>query len=131
MIANNSELKKRLHKTLIKYTVVLCVALAYLIFVQYTNMGIPCLFYELTGLKCPGCGITRMFVALAELDVAAAFKHNSFLLVTGPLILGYLIWCEVKYVRYGNRRMGKWEILMWAELVLAIAYGVLRNIFPI
>lgn len=100
-------------------------------FVQCTNISIPCVFYEVTGLKCPGCGITRMLVALAHGDIAAAFKHNAFLFVTGPLLVAYLVWCEVKYVRYDHRRMGKWEIFMWVELALTIAYGVLRNIFPI
>lgn len=72
-----------------------------------------------------------MFISLIMLDLNAALKYNSFLFITGPFIIVYLVCSEIKYVIYGNRRMGKWEIFMWAELVLAIAYGILRNIFPI
>jgi hypothetical protein len=72
-----------------------------------------------------------MFIALSNFDLASAFRHNSFLLVTGPFVIVYLACSELRYVLYGSNRMGKWEIFIWAELILAIAYGVLRNIFPI
>ncbi len=118
-------------KALIKYSIILGIALAYLIFVLCAGFGIPCLFYEITGLKCPGCGITKMFISLSKLDFVSAFWHNPFLLTTGPFLVTYLACNEVKYVRTGNNRMGKWEIFLWVELVLALAYGVLRNVFPI
>ncbi|MBQ9162210.1 MAG: DUF2752 domain-containing protein [Clostridia bacterium] len=128
---SNPEFKKRLRATVIKYSVILCVAAAYLVFVLCTGMGIPCLFHESTGLKCPGCGISRMLASLVRFDVVSAFWYNPFLFTTGPLIIAYLACCEVKYVRFGDRQMGKWEIIMWVELALAIAYGILRNVFPI
>ena len=128
---NNLELKKRLYKSISTYGVVLCVALIYLIFTLCTGIGIPCLFYKITGFKCVGCGISRMFIALAKLDIYTAFTCNPFLFVTGPFIIAYLVVSEVRYVRDGSRRMGKWEIFMWVEIALAIAYGILRNIFPI
>ena len=38
--------------------------LLYGIFVSYTGLAIPCLFRKVTGLLCPGCGVTGMCVAL-------------------------------------------------------------------
>lgn len=131
MTTNNSELKKRLRKTAVKYSVILCIALAYLIFVQYTHRGIPCLFYKITGWKCVGCGISRMLISLVRLDFISAFWHNPFLFITGPFILAYLVCRDAKYVLRGNGQMGRWEIFIWIELFLAIAYGIARNIFPI
>ena len=93
--------------------------------------GLPCLFYELTGFRCPGCGVSRMLIAIGHLEFAEAFAHNRFLFVTGPLILLYLACVEGKYVLYGSRSMGKWEIFVWIEIGLALAFGVLRNtVFP-
>ena len=115
----------------VKYAVILGIAAVYLAFVLWTGSGIPCLFYEMTGLKCPGCGITRMLTSLLHLDVVSAFWHNPFLFVTGPFLIAYLAASEIRYIREGSRRMGKWEILLWVMLVLLIVYGVLRNIFPI
>lgn len=127
----NQELKKRLKSTLIKYGIILGIALAYLIFVLCTNIGIPCVFHLITKLKCPGCGISRMLMSIVRLDFVSAFWHNPLLFVTGPLIIAYIVASEVKFVKYGNRDMGKWQIFIWVELVLLLAYWVLRNIFSI
>ena len=72
-----------------------------------------------------------MFISIAKLDFVAAFWYNPLLFVTGPLIVAYIVASEVKFVKQGNREMGKWKIFLWVELILLLAYGVLRNIFPI
>ena len=72
-----------------------------------------------------------MLVSVARLDFADAFGYNPFLFITGPFILIYLALSEVKYILYGNTKVGKWVIFVWAELILAIAYGILRNFYPI
>ena len=120
--------KKRLKSTLIKYGVILGIALAYLIFVLCTRIGIPCIFHAITKLQCPGCGVTRMILSLVKLDFISAFHYNPFLFITGPLLVAYLVACEIKFIKHGNRRMGKWEIFMYVELALALLFGVLRNI---
>jgi len=56
----------------------------------------PCPLKSLTGLPCPGCGTTRAALALAELDVAAAFATSPLAaaawcaLVGGGLVAGAL-----------------------------------------
>ena len=124
-----TDVQKRLKRTLIKYGVIFGIGLAYLIFVLCTGIGIPCIFHKITNLECPGCGVTRMIMSLVRLDFASAFAYNPFLLITGPFLIAYLVACEVKFVKLGNRKMGKWEIFMYVELALALLYGVLRNIF--
>ncbi len=121
--------KKRLKSTLIKYGVIFGIALVYLVFVLCTGLGIPCVFHAITKLECPGCGVTRMLISIVKLDFVSAFWYNPFLFITGPFLIAYLVACEVKFIKHGNRKMGKWEIFLYAELVLALLYGVLRNIF--
>lgn len=121
--------KKRLKSTLIKYGVIFGIALAYLIFVLCTGLGIPCVFHAITKLECPGCGVTRMLISIVKLDFVSAFWYNPFLFVTGPFLIAYLIACELKFIKHGNRNMGKWQIFMYVELALALLYGILRNIF--
>ena len=120
--------KERLKKTLLKYTVILGISLLYLLFVLLTGWGIPCIFYTVTGWQCPGCGISRMLVSIAKLDFVSAFYHNPFLLVTSPILFGCLLLSEIRYVKRGDGSLGKWSILLWIEIVLALLFGVLRNI---
>src|SRR5262245_31252568 len=46
----------------------------------------PCPFHLLTGLECPGCGMTRAFAALFTGDLASAFLLNPF----APMFAAYL-----------------------------------------
>ena len=128
---DNLELKARLREIIKKYSIIFGIGLAYLAFVLIAGFGIPCIFHLVTGLQCPGCGISRMFMSLAKLDFVAAFKYNSFVFLTGPFLLAYIIANEVKYIITGNNNMGKWEIFLWVESALAFAFGILRNIFPL
>lgn len=38
--------------------------------------SIPCPILTLTGIPCPGCGMTRAILALLRLDFAAAFSFH-------------------------------------------------------
>jgi hypothetical protein len=38
----------------------------------------PCLFHLLTGMDCPGCGMTRAFLRLAHGDIAGAWALHPF-----------------------------------------------------
>ena len=46
-----------------------------------------CLFRRITSHPCPGCGLTRSFVAAAHLRLGEAFAHHPF----GPLIFAGLL----------------------------------------
>ncbi|HEY1139848.1 MAG TPA: DUF2752 domain-containing protein [Lysobacter sp.] len=45
-----------------------------------------CLFHDLTGWYCPGCGITRALHALVHFDLVRAFAMNALLVVCLPLL---------------------------------------------
>lgn len=51
--------------------------------------GVPslCLFYNSSGIPCPGCGITRAVVSCAHGDWAHGVSYHPL----GPLVLGILI----------------------------------------
>jgi len=46
-----------------------------------------CQFRNLTGLDCPGCGLSRAFVSIAHGDLAAAWKYNAASLLVFALLL--------------------------------------------
>ena len=125
------EERGRLQKLLIELGTVLLAGVAYLLLVRITGWGIPCLFNATTGLLCPGCGISRMFVALSKLDIAGAFRSNCLVLtvlaVGSPMVIRY--W--VRYVKTGSRELDIAEkILLTVTAVLAVAFWILRNLEP-
>lgn len=105
-----------------------CGVLYYLFYI-WSGYGIPCLFRTITGLSCPGCGITRMFVALFGGNVQEAFACNQLAFVLLPAAVLYAVRYTFIYIRDG--RVQEPLILKAAEwLVVAafIIFGVIRNI---
>lgn len=86
-----------------------------------TRLGIPCVFHGVTGLYCPGCGLTRALQACLQGDIEQAFRYNVLVPCLLPVYGAYLL-----AVRTGHRRTGR--VLMAAMLVMTVAYGVLRNV---
>lgn len=40
-------------------------------------LQLPCPWYALTGIPCPGCGMTRAVLAALQLDFITAFRMHS------------------------------------------------------
>ena len=43
-----------------------------------TLSACPCPFHYITGIECPGCGMTRACIALGRGDIGHAFHYNPF-----------------------------------------------------
>lgn len=90
-----------------------------------------CPFNTVTGLYCPGCGITRSITALLQGDPLAALRYNA-----APFVLGLLL--VFLYIEWGtdlfgtHRRLLPQQPVFWVVLggVFGI-YWVLRNFFPL
>lgn len=92
-------------------------------------MGVPCIFYKITGLMCPGCGVSRLCMALIRLDFYGAFKANSAIFCLIPLWTIVFGVQAVRYVRYGSKKLKGWQDLsLYFSAVVLVAYGVIRNI---
>lgn len=54
-------------------------ALCALVLVLWVSLSLPCPIRHLTGLPCPGCGMSRAWLAALRLDFAQAFRcHPMF-----------------------------------------------------
>lgn len=86
-----------------------------------------CVFHEITGLYCPGCGAARAFHALLHGRFLEALDFNPLLVVTLPVIIIMVVLELVGWLR--NRRYGIFH--MWqaiALVALIITYTMLRNL---
>lgn len=118
-----------LRKIKILVIIILLFALG-LLAMQYLGIGIPCMYYELTGLYCPGCGMTRATMSLLKLDFYQAVRYNAFSIVAIPLIALYAIggtyaWLFNKPNFIDNKIPSKVWIIF---IIVLLLYGVLRNI---
>ena len=89
----------------------------------YTGFGIPCPIYTITGLYCPGCGITRMFFSILTLDFYQAFRYNPAVFIL--LIIAIIYWIIKLFFK---KDLKVPDYVYYILLVIFIVYGILRNI---
>ena len=89
-----------------------------------------CAFHSMTGLWCPGCGLTRATHHLLRGDVAGAMSYNVLLvLALGAVAIGWLAWASQAW--RGRRLSLLDRITPRVNVALAtvvIAFGVVRNV---
>lgn len=106
--------------------------LAYTAFYLITGYGIPCRFHEITGLSCPGCGISRMFVNMFRMQWHDAFMNNPAVFVLLPFSMIYVLRRLVIYVKNGTYRENIYtKCFIAAVLVILAVFGIVRNIIGI
>ena len=123
-------MKKKKKKVLLIYLVLLIIFIAYYILNKTTGFYIPCIFHEITGLDCPGCGITRCLFDLVNLRIKDAFLVNPLVFIYLPFIIVYFLYKSYLYI-YNKKDKILVKIpnyVMYIILVITIIYGVLRNI---
>jgi hypothetical protein len=97
----------------------------------YTGrLSVPCVFYESTGLYCPGCGSGRAIYALLHGRFREAFFNNMMLFILGVPAAGVLL---IEYLRLVFPPLGIKPVALprgVASLcaVLIIGYWIARNI---
>ncbi|HBP37721.1 MAG TPA: DUF2752 domain-containing protein [Clostridiales bacterium] len=90
----------------------------------------PCLFYQMTGIHCIGCGTTRALHALLHGDLAAAVSYNVFMLIWLPLPIYALlaVWLRALTGRPLLPAIRDWRWLMIILLVSGVLFFILRNL---
>ncbi|MGN0442697.1 MAG: DUF2752 domain-containing protein [Acutalibacteraceae bacterium] len=122
-------MKKRAKNVLILFGIIIAVGIIYIIFNSLTGIGIPCVFHLITGLNCPGCGVSRMIISLINLDFEAAFRYNAALFVLSPVFLILAITIIVRYIKTGSQKLSRGQSAVVITLiVLLLLFGIVRNL---
>lgn len=88
-----------------------------------------CIFLQLTGLKCPGCGSQRVVHSLLNLNIHNAFEANAFLVLSLPYIAALLASIPLKsrFPKFYNALNSVLVII--TICILVIIWWITRNIF--
>ena len=125
----NGEQKIRFKQKLKLLLAVVFVGICYYIWILLTGLKIPCIFNELTGFLCPGCGITRMFMALFRLDFKSAFAYNKAMFFILPVFSAVYLFETYRYVKSGEtKNTVVSEIVMAGCGIGLLVFGIIRNI---
>ncbi len=122
-------MKERIRRVVGGLAVFSVLAGAYTLFFIYTGVGIPCVFKLITGLSCPGCGVTRMLISILRLDFHNAFLYNPVLFVLLPFFA--VLACRIAYVyiKRGTTDPGKgFNYIMYVIIGILYVFGILRNL---
>ena len=94
-----------------------------------TQIFPACAFKSMTGLDCPGCGMTRGLHALLGGDVLRAVSHNALLIVLLVATGVYVTWNMIA-ARLGRRRLRfEFRRSTWITVGLGVfAFWTLRNL---
>lgn len=132
MVAQN-EAKRRVWKTVTCWAG-FAALVAFTIYVYFSDPFAGegsvtlCTFHALTGLDCPGCGMTRAAWLLMHGHPIQSFKQNPFLFMI--FVAAYMLLAEVSPYMIG-RQLPQLEIpnwLLFTMIALVLIYSVVRNV---
>ena len=119
---------RRICKVLIMLAAISAAGFIYYI-LSCHGITLPCVFYEITGLYCPGCGATRMCTNLLKFNFYKAFRSNQvsfFIIPMLAVIFSRQLYC---YIKYGKPKNEKWmTVLCIIALIALLIFGIIRNI---
>lgn len=93
---------------------------------------IPCVFHEFTGLLCPGCGMTRAFIAISNGNFLQAIYYNFLIIFLIPIFSIYAFYNVYsffqhrKFVSFSSVYPRNLTIFF---LIFCLMYGIVRNFF--
>ena len=116
-------------KKLLITTILLILLIIYIFVGDKINFYIPCPIKYITGLYCPGCGITRMLLSILKGDIYQGFRYNPLVFIIMPFLIFYFL--EIYITNMLNKKSLCKKIpneIFYFLVVIFIIYGVLRNI---
>lgn len=120
-------METRRKKVIKKVLLLFFLGISYIILVDIFHIGFICVFHEITGLECPGCGITRCILSILKGNFKEAFHYNMLIFVSLPFVIVYTVYVSYNYIKGKEyyKINNKFECFL---LIIVILFGIIRNI---
>lgn len=108
----------------------LCILACIMVALGLKGIGVPCVFYKLTGLLCPGCGNTRAVLSVVKGDISAAFSYNALFIPEILYLLWVYVYCSYNYIKGKGFAYNKTPcpFIDYILLALFLLWGIIRNL---
>lgn len=134
--------KKRLKHTVKIIIAIMILGFSYYFIVINTDFYIPCIFKLITGLDCPGCGISHLCMNLIQagmnlgkpdkcwMYIKLAAKSNPFIMLNLPILSGLVLHNTATWIKTGGIKPKKLEdFLIVFEIIGMIIWFIVRNFY--
>lgn len=127
----NTDTDEFLYKlgAILLFVAILFLSIIHMFQINYQLFLLPCLFYKITGLYCPGCGGTRSVHALMDGHLFSSIRYNPIVLYGVFIYLWYMISNTIEYVSKHKIKVGMkyHDTYLWIGLAILILFCLLRN----
>ena len=99
--------------------------------IKLSTYQIPCVFHQITGYYCPGCGGTRAVKSLLHGQLLRSFCYHPVVIYGTVLYLIYMITQTLKRVTRGKFKwvLNYHDYWLWTGLVIMLVNWLLKNAF--
>ena len=107
--------------------ILLGIGLAYYLETQTLGFTLKCPLFELTGLRCPACGLTRACIGILQGRFVQAAAYNWGFTLSLPVLLP---WAGVMVFRWLCRKPTNGRVFKTISILLIVWYllwGISRN----
>ena len=119
----------RARRLAILFGALLALGAVYVFIVLHFHVGLCWPFERLTGLSCPGCGISGLLLHLLGGDVTGAFWCNPVTFCLLPALLALVGYLMYRYVKHGDQKVPKWmNTAAVVTIGIYLIWGVVRNV---
>jgi hypothetical protein len=93
-----------------------------------TDAFLPCPFFMVTGMSCPGCGTQRAVHLFLHGEFFAALRSNPLALLLVPVV-GYLFFAHFADDAFGRSlpELRMRYSVVWLSAAIIAAYWIARN----